>query len=157
MICAAVARDVVTVAGDITEAEMPQRLVDTAVKQYGRSTSWSNNAEIIQVGPIQNLTPSDCETAVPTMALAPMQLALAALSVMRGQEHGRIVTITSIGGKVSVPHLMPYAMAKFAAVGFSEDLRAQLGSHPVAVTTVVPGLMRTGSHLNALFAGPPAG
>jgi len=44
-----------------------------------------------------------------------------ALPVMRGQGHGRIVTITSIGGKVSVPHLLPYSTAKFAAVGFPRD------------------------------------
>jgi short-subunit dehydrogenase len=145
--------DVVTVVGDITAAGMPQRLVDAAVERYGRLDILVNNAGIIAVGPVVNLTAGDYETAVRTMALAPMQLALAALPVMRGQGHGRIVTITSIGGKVSVPHLAPYAMAKFAAVGFSEGLRAELGSYPVSVTTVVPGLMRTGSHLNALFAG----
>jgi short-subunit dehydrogenase len=93
------------------------------------------------------------ETAVSTMALAPVRLALAALPVMRAQGHGRIVTIPSIGGKLSVPHLLPYSTAKFAAVGFSEGLRAELGGGPVIVTTVVPGLMRTGSHVRAEFAG----
>ena len=87
------------------------------------------------------------------MALAPARLALAALPVMRRQGHGRIVTIASIGGKLSVPHLLPYSTAKFAAVGFSEGLRAELGRGPVTVTTVVPGLMRTGSHLQARFTG----
>jgi short-subunit dehydrogenase len=53
---------------------------------------------------------------------------------------------------VSVPRLLPYSTAKFAAVGFSEGLRAELGPGPVTVTTVVPGLMRTGSHLQARFA-----
>jgi short-subunit dehydrogenase len=87
------------------------------------------------------------------MALAPVRLALAALPVMREQSHGRIVTITSLGGKIAVPHLVPYCAAKFAAVGFSEGLRAELGRDPVTVTTVVPGLMRTGSHVQALFTG----
>ena len=87
------------------------------------------------------------------MALAPARLALAALPVMRSQGHGRIVTIASIGGKLSVPHLLPYSPAKFAAVGFSEGLRAELGRGPVSVTTVMPGLMRTGSHLQARFTG----
>ena len=93
------------------------------------------------------------ETALDTMALAPVRLALAALPVMRRQQHGRIVTIASIGGKMSVPHLLPYSTAKFAAVGFAEGLRAELGRGPVTVTTVVPGLMRTGSHLQARFTG----
>jgi short-subunit dehydrogenase len=145
--------EVEAVAIDITEADAPQRLVDLALERYGRLDILVSNAGIIQVGPVQDTTPEDYEAALRTMAVAPMRLSLAALPVMRRQGHGRIVTITSIGGKVSVPHLVPYATAKFAAVGFSEGLRAELGARPVSVTTVVPGLMRTGSHLNALFAG----
>jgi short-subunit dehydrogenase len=102
---------------------------------------------------VQSAGSGDFETALATMALAPARLALAALPVMQEQGHGRIVTIASIGGKVSVPHLLPYSTAKFAAVGFSEGLRAELGRGPVTVTTVVPGLMRTGSHVQARFAG----
>src|SRR2546430_17160940 len=87
------------------------------------------------------------------MALGPARLALAAQPVMRSQDHGRIVTIASVGGKLGVPHLLPYSTAKFAAAGFSEGLRAELGRGPVPVTTVGPGLMRTGSHLQARFTG----
>jgi len=72
---------------------------------------------------------------------------------MVGRRNGRIVNITSIGGKVSVPLLVPYSCAKFAAVGFSEGLRAELAKEGVKVTTIAPGLMRTGSHLNAFFKG----
>jgi short-subunit dehydrogenase len=66
---------------------------------------------------------------------------------------GKIANITSIGGKVSVPHLLPYSCAKFAAVGFSEGLLAAVKKDGVEVTTVVPGLMRTGSFVNAWFKG----
>jgi short-subunit dehydrogenase len=79
--------------------------------------------------------------------------ALAVLPGMRARGDGAIAVVTSIGGKVAVPHLLPYATAKFAAVGFSEGLAAEVAADGVRVTTVVPGLMRTGSHLNALFAG----
>ena len=89
---------------------------------------------------MQSTTVADYEAAVATMALAPVRLALAALPVMQAQGHGRIVSITSLGGKLGVPHLLPYCTAKFAAVGFSEGLRAELGRGPVTVTTVVPGL-----------------
>ena len=145
--------EVTAVALDVTEDAAPQRLVDTALERYGRLDIVLSNAGIIQVGPVQADTAEQVQAALATMALAPARLALAALPVMRGQGHGRIVTITSIGGKLSVPHLLPYSTAKFAAVGFSEGLRAELGRGPVTVTTVVPGLMRTGSHLNARFTG----
>jgi short-subunit dehydrogenase len=75
---------------------------------------------------------------------------------MRARRSGRIVNVTSIGGKVAVPHLLPYDCAKFAAVGFSEGLRAELARAGVSVTTIVPGLMRTGSHQFAEFRGKPA-
>jgi len=81
---------------------------------------------------------------------------LAVLPAMRARQSGRIVNVTSIGGKVAVPHLLPYDCAKFAAVGFSEGLRAELARAGVSVTTVVPGLMRTGSHQFAEFRGKPA-
>jgi short-subunit dehydrogenase len=145
--------EVTPVAADLDEAGTPERLIGTAVQQYGRLDILVNNAGLIQVGPVQTTTARDYETAVRTMALAPVRITLAALPVMREQGHGRIVNITSIGGKVSVPHLLPYCVAKFGAVAFSEGLRAELGRGPVTVTTVVPGLMRTGSHLNAEFSG----
>ncbi len=144
---------VVAVACDITSEGAAARLVDAACESYGRMDILVNNAGIIRVGPTPSASPADYEAAIATMAVAPIRLALAALPVMRAQGHGRIVTITSLGGKVSVPHLLPYSTAKFAAVGFSEGLRAELGGGPVTVTTVVPGLMRTGSHLRAEFAG----
>ena len=72
---------------------------------------------------------------------------------MRRRGVGRIVNITSIGGKIAVPHLLPYTSAKFAAVGISEGLRAELADNGITVSTVVPGLMRTGSYLHAEFGG----
>src|SRR5213078_5332449 len=83
-------------------------------------------------------------TLYPTLAVLPQMLE---------RRSGRIVNITSIGGKVSVPHLLPYNCAKFAALGFSEGLRAELAKDGVSVATVIPGLMRTGSVVSAEFKG----
>ena len=145
--------DVTAVACDVTDEATPSRLVQAALGRHGQLNIVISNAGIIQVGPVRAASPEHFETALDTMALAPARLAPAALPVMRSQGHGRIVTIASIGGKPSVPHLLPYSTAKFAAVGFSEGLRAELGRGPVTVTTVVPGLMRAGSHLQARFTG----
>jgi short-subunit dehydrogenase len=72
---------------------------------------------------------------------------------MRSRAGGRIVNIASIGGRISVPHLLPYSASKFALVGLSEGLRAELVREGIYVTTVIPGLMRTGSPENATFKG----
>jgi short-subunit dehydrogenase len=72
---------------------------------------------------------------------------------MRRQGGGRIVNVSSIGGKIGVPHLVPYCASKFALTGLSESLRAELSKDRIYVTTVCPGMMRTGSPFNAWFKG----
>jgi short-subunit dehydrogenase len=98
-------------------------------------------------------TVEDFEAALDVMFWGVLYPTLAVVPQMRARHRGRIVTITSIGGMVSVPHLLPYTCAKFAALGLSEGLRAELGREGIHVTTIVPGLMRTGSHLRASFEG----
>jgi NAD(P)-dependent dehydrogenase (short-subunit alcohol dehydrogenase family) len=138
---------------DVSDPEQVKRLISTVEETYGRIDVLVNNAGTISVGPLATQTPADFETAMGSMFWGPLHATLAVLPGMRARGVGRIVNITSIGGKVSVPHLAPYAAAKFAAVGFSEGLRAELAGSGVHVITVVPGLMRTGSHINALFKG----
>jgi len=84
---------------------------------------------------------------------APFELVSQVVPEMRTWGGGRIVNISSIGGKMAVPHLAPYSASKFALTGFSDALRAELARDNIHVTTVAPGMMRTGSHVNAKFKG----
>ncbi len=77
----------------------------------------------------------------------------AVLPQMRKRQYGRIINITSIGGTVSVPHLLPYSAAKFAATGFPQRLREALQDKGVYVTTIAPSTLRTGAHLQAEVTG----
>ena len=85
-----------------------------------------NNAGIIQVGPLEHMTIDDFEEAMATHFWGPLFTILAALPHMRGRGGRRIVNISSIGGKIAVPHLLPYTASKFALTGLSEGLRAEL-------------------------------
>src|SRR5215211_785939 len=143
--------EVLALRCDVTDRADVERAVAEVVRAFGRIDVLVNNAGIIQVGPLATMTEADFEQAMAAMFWGVTYPTLAVLPAMRARRHGRIATITSIGGKLAVPHLLPYASAKFAAVGFSEGLRAELGREGIVVTTVVPGLMRTGSHLNAEF------
>jgi short-subunit dehydrogenase len=96
---------------------------------------------------------TDYENAMETHFWGPLYMVIAALPHMRRQREGRIVNISSIGGRISLPHLVPYSASKFALAGLSEGLRAELATSNIAVTTVFPGLMRTGSPVNAMFKG----
>lgn len=146
-------RRVLAVPADVGVRTDVERLVAAAVSEYGRLDVLVNNAGIIQVGPLTALTVEHFEQALDVMVLGPVYSTLAALPHLRRSPRGVVLNITSIGGKVPAPHLLPYATAKFAAVGFSETLRAELAGSGVSVTTAVPGLMRTGSPRNALFTG----
>lgn len=112
-----------------------------------------NNAGTITVGPMDTMTAEEYRESLDVFFWGPLRATLAVLPEMRRRQSGRIVNISSIGGKISVPHLLPYSVGKFALSGFSEGMRAELTRDNVYVTTVYPGLMRTGSPRNADFKG----
>lgn len=142
-------------ACDIARQPEITSLVERVVAHFGRIDVLINNAGIIKVGPLESLEYSDFEDAMSTMFWAPVNLSFAVLPHMRQHKSGAIVNITSVGGRVSVPHLLPYSCAKFALVGFSNGLAAEVRADDIHILTVVPGLMRTGSYLNVDFAGAP--
>jgi short-subunit dehydrogenase len=112
-----------------------------------------NNAGVIEVGPVDTITREDYDEAMRTHFWGPLNTIEAFVPAMRERRQGRVVNISSVGGKISVPHLLPYCASKFALTGLSEGLRAELARDNVLVTTVCPGLMRTGSPRNAYFKG----
>jgi len=147
---------VVTVPADLTKQEEAEYLVHRTMEIYGRIDVLVNNAGIISVAPIENQRVEDFRSVMDANFFSQVHCTLAVLPQMLARHAGSIVNIASIGGKIAVPHLLPYSASKFAAVGFSEGLHAELRGKGVHVLTVCPGLMRTGSHLNALFAGDAA-
>ncbi|NUR31490.1 MAG: SDR family NAD(P)-dependent oxidoreductase [Catenulispora sp.] len=147
--------DAETVVCDVTDPGAGKHLVDTVTSRFGQLDVLVNNAGVIQVGPLKALTGPDFDNAWQTMFAGPLRLILAALPQMRARRSGTIVNIASIGGRIPVPHLLPYVAAKHAMAGFSSGLRAELAADGISVTTVFPGLMRTGSHRAATFSGRP--
>ncbi|WP_234443463.1 SDR family NAD(P)-dependent oxidoreductase [Streptomyces sp. NRRL B-24484] len=140
---------------DLADPDAPERLVAATVERFGRFDVLVNNAGLIKVGPLQAFGAEDFDRALDVMVRAPIRLVLAALPGMRERRSGTIVTVSSIGGRIPAPHLLPYVAAKFAPAGLSAGLRAELAADGIGVTTVLSGLMRTGFHRAAAFAGRP--
>jgi short-subunit dehydrogenase len=138
---------------DLRERGQVQQLIREVRDRFGPIDVLINNAGVINVGPLETMTLEDFQDAMATNFWAALFATLEVLPEMRERGQGRIVNISSIGGKISVPHLLPYCASKFALVGFSEGLRAEAAKDGVVVTTVCPGLMRTGSARNAIFKG----
>ncbi len=138
---------------DVSRPEEVEDFVDETESRLGPIHVLVNNAGIIQVGPLSSLSREHYEREMAVNFGGALNASLAVLPGMLERGVGRIVNITSIGGRVPIPHLHPYTCSKFALVGLSEGLRVELAGTGVKVTTVVPGLMRTGSPVQALFTG----
>ena len=142
-----------TVPCDVSQPDQVLDMVDQVEAYLGPVDVLVNNASIITVGPISTMTRQDFEQALAVNFWGAYNTTEAVLPGMRQRQDGRIVNISSVGGKVSVPHLVPYSVAKFALVGYSHGLRAELADDGITVTTVCPGLMRTGSPRHGFFKG----
>src|SRR6266436_752133 len=144
---------VMTIQCDLLDSEQIQAAVRRVIDRFGKIDILINNAGIIEVGPLEHLMREDFERAIRLHFWAPFELISQIVPEMRIWGGGRIVNISSIGGKVAVPHMASYSASKFALTGFSDAIRAELARDNIHVTTVAPGMMRTGSHVNAKFKG----
>jgi NAD(P)-dependent dehydrogenase (short-subunit alcohol dehydrogenase family) len=137
----------------VTDRQQVENTLRRVIEHRGRIDVLINNAGIIQAGPVEHMQLQDFEDAMKVHLWGPLYAMQAVIPHMKREGGGRIVNISSIGGKIAVPHLLPYSTSKFALAGLSDGMRAELAKDNIHVTTVAPGLMRTGSPYNALFKG----
>jgi NAD(P)-dependent dehydrogenase (short-subunit alcohol dehydrogenase family) len=145
--------EVLAIPCDVRDPNKVQAAVNEVIDRRGRIDVLINNAGVIEVGPFQQMTRADYQNAMATHLWGSLNTIRSVVPYMRQNQSGRIVNISSIGGKVGVPHLLPYAISKFALAGLSQCLAAELARDRIRMTAVYPGLMRTGSHVNARFRG----
>lgn len=148
--------EVLTVPCDLSHPDEIPEAVHGVVRHFGALDVVINDAGIIQAGPLQNMTVEDFERTMQLNFWAAFHVNRAARPHLHGERGARIVNVASIGGRIAVPHLAPYSASKFALVGYSSALATELAREGIRVTTVSPGLLRTGSHVKAEFKGQHA-
>ncbi|PNY79689.1 SDR family NAD(P)-dependent oxidoreductase [Deinococcus koreensis] len=141
-----------TITADLTQPGETERVVAETARHHGELDVVINNAGLIQSGPLANMTEADFRDILEINTLVPLRLTMSALPYLRARR-GRVLMIASVGGKVAIPHLAPYSVSKFATTGLGQALRSELAREGIGVTTVLPGLMRTGSPRQALVKG----
>ena len=149
------ATEVLTIQCDLLETAQIQSAVQQILQRFGKINILINNAGTIEIGPIEHMQLKDFDRSMRLHFWAPFILYLLLAPHMRANG-GRIVNISSIGGRIAVPHMAAYSASKFALAGFSDAIRAELARDNILVTTVTPGLMRTGSQIHAKFKGDHA-
>jgi len=142
-----------TVICDVTQVEQLDTALEEAMMVFGEIDVLINNAGAILVAPYETLTREDFEAQMELHLYAAMSSIEWILPHFLRRKKGRIINICSLGGKVAVPHMLPYDTSKFALAGFSQGLAAELEKENIVVTTVYPTLMRTGSPIQAVFKG----
>jgi len=138
---------------DLSQPSQIDKMLQEITASHGAVEVLVNNAGIIQIAPAEEMEQREYEEAMNLHFWAPYHLMEAVLPQMRKQQAGRIVNIASLAGKVSVPHMAPYTASKHALVGLSETLHAEMQKYNIYITTVCPGLMRTGSVKQMIHKG----
>lgn len=146
-------KDVFTFVCDVSSPTETKNTIQLIEETCGPIDVLVNNAGQIQSGPLETQDFSDFKQLMKLHFWAPLYAIDAVLPSMKERKAGRIVNVSSIGGLISVPHLLPYCASKHALVGLSRGLRSELSKFGILTTTVCPTLMRTGSHVNAEFKG----
>ncbi|MEJ0097226.1 MAG: oxidoreductase [Bauldia sp.] len=131
------------VALDVTDSAAARQAVQVAVDAFGRLDVLVNNAGYANVASAEDMAEDDFHRQVETNLFGVINVSRAALPVMRRQRAGRIIQISSIGGRLATPGLAAYQTAKWAVGGFSEVLAKEVAPLGIRVTVVEPGGMRT--------------
>jgi NAD(P)-dependent dehydrogenase (short-subunit alcohol dehydrogenase family) len=142
---------------DLLDRAQIDSAVRKTIEHFGGIDILINNAGIIEIGPLAHMSREDFERSMGVHFWAPFDLIMRVIPEMRRRGGGRIVNVSSIGGRIAVPHMAPYTASKFALTGFSDAIRSELARDNIYVTTATPGIMRTGSQIHARFKGDHAG
>lgn len=145
--------EVMALTCDVRRREDVHAAVSAILERWSTVDVVVNNAGVIQVGPLEHMTMEDFENSLATHFWGPLYMMYEVIPSMRRRGFGRIVNISSIGGRIAVPHLAPYCAGKFALAGLSDAVRSELDQYGIRVTTISPGLMRTGSPINVDVKG----
>jgi NAD(P)-dependent dehydrogenase (short-subunit alcohol dehydrogenase family) len=132
-----------TFALDVTSAEAAEHAVAEAVAAFGRIDIVVNNAGFGFFGAFEELTPAEFRGQIDANFWGVVNVTRAALPVLRRQREGRIIQVTSVGGRAAFPGLSGYHASKFAVEGLSEALAAEVAPLGIKLTVVEPGSMRT--------------
>jgi NAD(P)-dependent dehydrogenase (short-subunit alcohol dehydrogenase family) len=131
------------VALDVTSEEQARSAVDAAIASFGTLDVLVNNAGYGNVGPVEDTSLAEFRAQIETNLFGVIIMTKAVLQYFRERGAGRIVQVTSIGGRIGPVGRAPYAAAKFGVEGFSETLAKEVAPLGVKVTIIEPGGFRT--------------
>jgi len=141
--CSKAGAQVMVVPTDMSDIEQVEALARAAILRFGRVDALVNNAGYGQMGPIELIPASAARRQFEVNFFGPLALIRVLVPVMRDQGGGRIVNISSIGGRLAFPFGGLYSSSKFALEGLSDALRMELEPFNIKVSVIEPGPVTT--------------
>lgn len=134
---------VIPIALDVTDRRQIRESVQRTIDTFGRIDVLVNNAGFGITGAAEGYTDEQVKSQLDVNLYAPIEVTRAVLPFMRKQRSGRILQISSIGGRVNNAGLSIYQAAKSGLSGFAESLSKEVASLGIKVTSIEPGGFRT--------------
>ena len=146
-------RAALSVPTDVRDPDQVNILVHKALEQYGAIDVLINNAGIYISGPVEDFSLNDWHQAVDTNFWGYVHTIQALLPHFLERRTGTIVNLSSIGGKVPVPYLVPYSASKYAVTGLTEALHSELKPKGIHVCGIYPSVIKSSLMERAIFRG----
>ncbi|MGI8691223.1 MAG: 3-oxoacyl-[acyl-carrier-protein] reductase [Thermomicrobiales bacterium] len=131
------------VQGDVSNRDDAERLIETAIQQYGRIDVLVNNAGITRDQLLMRMTDDDWDAVLDTNLKGAFHTTLAALRPMPRKRSGRIINIASVVGLIGNAGQGNYAAAKAGLIGFTKSIAREVASRSITVNAIAPGYIAT--------------
>lgn len=128
---------------DVTDDASTKEAIAAIEREAGRLDVLVNNAGYGSYGAVEDVPLDEGQRQFEVNVMGPIRLIRLAIPLMRGQRFGRIINVSSVGGKIHTPFGAWYHGTKFALEGMSDVLRIELRRFGIDVVVIEPGLIKT--------------
>lgn len=155
----ALGRKSMAIKVDVRKPDSVNAMIDTIEKEFGRLDIAMNNAGVVSLGGVEELTFEQWNEVIDVNLRGVFLCCQAEIRLMKKAKYGRIINTSSIAGKVGFPNLAHYSASKFGVIGFTNALAKEVAKDGITVNALCPGIVGTGmwrgeTGLSGLWANP---